>query len=115
MPLQDHYDQREALHEARCARPAAPLSSGARDWPEDFAGENGNYANHCIYCQQTFVGHKRRMVCRECFTESKRKFEALSPEDQMALLEKARQEVAEYMAKRLNTVFSEPGSHNQAS
>ena len=38
----------------------------ARDWPEDFAHENGNYQNLCCECGKLFFGHKRRVVCRSC-------------------------------------------------
>ena len=37
-----------------------------RDWKEDFSHENGNYSNICIYCNQKFIGHKRRVGCRIC-------------------------------------------------
>lgn len=37
-----------------------------RDWPEDFSYENGNYTNNCCRCKQLFVGHKRRVFCKEC-------------------------------------------------
>ena len=36
------------------------------NWPEDFPGENGNYQNTCCNCQQPFIGHKRRAVCKVC-------------------------------------------------
>lgn len=37
-----------------------------RDWPEDFSHENGNYSCQCCQCNQMFVGHKRRAVCKLC-------------------------------------------------
>lgn len=37
-----------------------------RNWPEDFAHENGQYVNRCIGCLFNFVGHKRRLMCRAC-------------------------------------------------
>ena len=37
-----------------------------RDWVEDFADENGNYANECFVCKNTFRGHKRRVTCKLC-------------------------------------------------
>ena len=40
------------------------------DWTEDFAHENGNYSCLCCRCGQAFVGHKRRVICKACFTES---------------------------------------------
>lgn len=36
------------------------------DWPDDFAGENGNYRNKCPTCGIMYVGHKRRVSCRIC-------------------------------------------------
>ena len=38
-----------------------------RDWPEDFEDENGNYECKCLDCDNTFFGHKRRTVCKECY------------------------------------------------
>lgn len=45
---------------------SAPCPPVKRDWPEDFSGENGKYMNHCIDCGETFIGHKRRQVCKAC-------------------------------------------------
>lgn len=39
---------------------------GPRDFPEDYRHENGQYFNLCVRCQWHFVGHKRRVLCREC-------------------------------------------------
>lgn len=39
---------------------------GVRDWEEDFAHENGNYFNKCVRCNNMFMGHKRRVVCKSC-------------------------------------------------
>lgn len=36
------------------------------DWTEDASHENGNYSSRCCYCERTFVGHKRRVVCKLC-------------------------------------------------
>lgn len=40
------------------------------DWTEDFADENGNYANECLTCKKMFRGHKRRTMCKVCATET---------------------------------------------
>ena len=40
-----------------------------RDWTEDFSHENGNYMNKCCICGETFIGYKRRVVCRICIKE----------------------------------------------
>src|SRR6478736_9041060 len=39
-----------------------------RDWSEDFPHENGNYSNKCMECKLYFYGHKRRVICKKCFT-----------------------------------------------
>lgn len=42
-----------------------------RDWPEDFAGENGKYSCRCAHCGFFFLGYKRRACCKICaFKES---------------------------------------------
>lgn len=41
-----------------------------RDWTEDFSHENGNYMNRCVECGELFNGHKRRVVCKACATQS---------------------------------------------
>lgn len=38
----------------------------SRDWPEDAKHENGRYFCRCCICNEVFIGHKRRVVCREC-------------------------------------------------
>ncbi len=42
----------------------------ARDWPEDFEHENGNYMNTCTTCANTFMGYKRRVTCKVCATSA---------------------------------------------
>ena len=37
------------------------------NWTEDFEHENGNYVCKCTICGELFLGHKRRVVCKECF------------------------------------------------
>jgi len=50
-----------------CAGHAAQQEADAsRDWPEDFPHENGQYMNTCHVCKNTFIGHKRRAVCKVC-------------------------------------------------
>lgn len=53
-----------------------------RDWPEDFAHENGNYGNLCCLCRMTFAGHKRRHVCRVCSLKS----EPMNAQDHQTLI-----------------------------
>ena len=37
-----------------------------RDWREDWPHENGQYICRCSQCQQTFIGYKRRVICKAC-------------------------------------------------
>lgn len=37
-----------------------------RRWHEDAKHENGSYFSECVCCLRSFVGHKRRGVCRAC-------------------------------------------------
>jgi hypothetical protein len=39
-----------------------------RNWDEDFLHENGNYVNNCVSCRLYFRGHKRRVICKKCFS-----------------------------------------------
>ncbi len=41
-----------------------------RDWPEDFPHENGSYFNQCFVCKETFLGYKRRAICKKCYLMS---------------------------------------------
>ncbi len=38
----------------------------ARNWYQDSHLENGNYRCMCVACGKTFIGYKRRVVCRSC-------------------------------------------------
>lgn len=51
--------------------PITPLLNSPKNWPEDFPHENGNYHCHCCICGSYFIGHKRRVVCKECVAVSK--------------------------------------------
>lgn len=42
------------------------LRKNPRSFPEDYPHENGNYLNSCFECHEPFIGHKRRVVCRQC-------------------------------------------------
>jgi hypothetical protein len=58
---------------ARADKWAATVSDalGGRNWTEDASHENGNYqCGPCVECGHTFIGHKRRVVCRACSTRS---------------------------------------------
>lgn len=52
---------------------AAPQNvGGPKDWAEDFSHENGNYQNVCMYCEEVFLGHKRRVICKQCWAQPAR-------------------------------------------
>lgn len=62
-----------AMADNACARPSICQvhavqqdADASRDWPEDFPHENGQYMNTCYLCKNTFIGHKRRVVCKVC-------------------------------------------------
>lgn len=38
----------------------------SKNWTEDYHLENGQYLNTCCHCKSTFIGYKRRVVCKEC-------------------------------------------------
>lgn len=45
------------------SRSEAPAN---RNWIEDATHENGNYECSCVECGQSFIGHKRRVLCKLC-------------------------------------------------
>lgn len=47
----------------------ALINNPKKNWEEDFEHENGNYLNNCCECNQQFLGHKRRVICKECFND----------------------------------------------
>lgn len=51
-----------------------------RGYPEDSKAENGAYSCVCLTCGRSFVGHKRRHVCRSC-AGTHAAVEAATPED----------------------------------
>jgi len=40
----------------------------SKDYVEDFKLENGMYTNRCCACGEMFIGYKRRVICKSCFT-----------------------------------------------
>ena len=44
----------------------AELLSSPKNWKEDFHLENGKYINICCKCDEEFLGHKRRVICKQC-------------------------------------------------
>ena len=42
------------------------LKVSSKSWKSDFHLENGNYINKCLRCNSQFIGHKSRVMCRDC-------------------------------------------------
>ena len=75
------------------------------DWPEDFSEENGNYMCTCISCGTSFIGYKRRIVCKYCACLCARHSKtSLSPETQEMLrayaMERLRRKQSEMVAEK---------------
>lgn len=49
---------------------AMDATENVRNWFEDFDHENGKYCCKCCSCGNEFVGHKRRVVCKECYVKN---------------------------------------------
>ena len=81
----------------KLSAPAA--STPAHSWPEDFGGENGNYHNECVTCKTLFIGHKRRVVCRECAEEARKRWEAMTEEERQESTARTAREIAEWYAQ----------------
>ena len=45
------------------------LENKRKNYEEDFKHENGNYENVCFKCKESFIGHKRRVICKECLNK----------------------------------------------
>jgi len=74
---QDHTAADAPNREAGDGEPSPAKSSAVGvpsepdyDWPEDFDHENGRYYCKCSQCDCTFIGHKRRVVCRKCANQA---------------------------------------------
>lgn len=53
-------------HIVRLCIDAGAWPPAQRNWTEDASHENGNYENLCLECDQSFIGHKRRVICKAC-------------------------------------------------
>lgn len=42
------------------------IGSSERNWHDDAALDNGQYLGVCRVCGKKFIGHKRRVECRQC-------------------------------------------------
>ncbi len=40
-----------------------------KNFPEDSWMENGSYICVCRFCNEQFVGYKRRIVCKQCLNK----------------------------------------------
>jgi len=45
-----------------------------RSWREDFDHENGRYMSKCCVCDNNFIGHKRRVICKQCKSKTTHPF-----------------------------------------
>lgn len=64
--LDDNQIKEILVKEKIIIRKQPSLFENDRNWIEDFSHENGNYSNICILCNNRFLGHKRRVVCKKC-------------------------------------------------
>ena len=86
------------------------------DWHEDAPHENGQYFNRCLSCDEDFIGHKRRHICRKCHYEAKARYDAMTPEEQAAHDAFIAGEIAEFyrtnsllVQERMISILSEMG------
>lgn len=45
-----------------------PEFDSPRNWTEDYNKENGKYSCKCSACKESFHGHKRRVICKACYS-----------------------------------------------
>ncbi len=59
------------------------IHSTPYDYPlEVLQTENGNYRNICNGCAESYNGPKRSYYCYSCWTVAKKRWDALTPEQQ---------------------------------
>ena len=52
----------------QCVQPAVMASfDSIKNWNDDYEGIVGGYVSKCVRCEESFLGHKRRFVCKECY------------------------------------------------
>lgn len=54
--------------------PFINILNSEKSWPEDYSHENGKYLNCCSMCGAEFMGHKRRVVCKQCSAPKNQEF-----------------------------------------
>ena len=74
--------------------------SSENDWLEDSAHENGNYFRKCLSCGCDFIGHKRKFVCKKCYTSAIEKYNKMTPEEREEFEIKRNIEVIEFFKNR---------------
>ena len=77
-----------------------PIGSD-RDWVEDWEHENGTYGNKCCRCGKTFVGYKRRVVCKKCHDEEEAAYNAMTPEQRKAHDEANEQAIRDFFNQKI--------------
>ena len=60
------------------------IETDPRSFPEDSKYENGGYINSCVCCENEFMGHKHRIICKICQDELKYKWDSMTEEEQTA-------------------------------
>ena len=83
--------------------PLMPIVYGPRDWPEDHGHENGDYFNECCHCNETFMGHKRRVSCHVCVDKARAAWAALNPEEKEEKTRQTIEEINRFYAERDKT------------
>jgi hypothetical protein len=43
-----------------------PEKKDSRDWIEDFSKPDGRFIHKCVFCKESFIGHKLRVACKIC-------------------------------------------------
>jgi len=51
---------------------AEKQSLSARDWEEDTKHHHGCHKNRCRVCGETFIGYRRRHICKKCITDGRK-------------------------------------------
>lgn len=89
---------RKAQHRRRWLRRMVLRIRG----PEEGGYEDGNYYNECVQCNTTFIGHKRRQLCKVCTTANEARWNAMSEEERKEEIARLKREIA--------TIFAQNGA-----
>lgn len=77
-----------------------PLLDHPGNWPEDFPDDNGNYMNICVNCEQPFLGHKRRSICKICADVSREKWATMDDDQKLEVTKKQEAEIKAWIDGR---------------